>query len=286
MPLPLGASAYHNVAQPPTIAAMTGTLARHLQSEMQRAPPRGWSCVGTEKAVIVDPDLSSALGYRPAADIVIQSKTTGQRVWIELEISRADPVANHAKFAVAHLIDRFNGTFVSMMSPHIATGRRRLAAHTVAMMRKLEMDAFQTSLFPQLSGPQVKELNHMPAGELAANCPPLKPEWARVLAVVKPFANADGHRILFVGDPAEVRWNVFCWNRDAQQLHGEQLWSGARGYRVVEHFAWSPADQTFAPSKFAAFVPAGGQMGMSMGLYATLDESEPRFDGRRTGSLF
>ena len=259
---------------------MPGNLAKHLQAEMKRDPPRGWAYIDREKAVL-HRDLSAALGYTPAADLVIESKATRQRIWIELEISRADPVANHAKFAVAHLVDRFDGTFVAMMSPHVVPGRRRLAAHTVAMMRKLDMEAFQTTLFPQLTGDDIKALNHMPTAELRSRCPPAKPEWQRVLSVVKPFVQADGHRILFVGDPAEVRWNAFCWNRDLSTDAGRRLWGGVRGYRVVEHFVWSPSDNSFAPCKFVAFVPAGGQMGMSMGLYARLDEDEPRFDGRR-----
>jgi hypothetical protein len=255
-------------------------LARHLQDAMLTAAPRGWRAVGHEVPLL--PALQAkALGYRPAADLVVESTQTGQKLWVELEISRADPVANHAKFAVINQIAPIDGTFVALMSPHIVPGRRTLAAHAVSMMRRLGMDAFQTSLFPQLTGARVKQLNHMPLAELARACPPVEPEWERLLAVVKPLRAGAEHRILFVGDPAETGWNAFRWNREVVTPEGATLWGGKNGYRVVEHFVWDPLDNLFAPSKFAAFVPAGGHEHMSMRLYATLDESEPRFDGNR-----
>lgn len=255
-------------------------LARHLQDTMLAATPRGWRAVGREQPLLPTPQ-AKALGYRPAADLVVESTRTGHKLWIELEISRADPVANHAKFAVINQIAPIDGTFVAMMSPHIVPGRRTLAAHAVSMMRRLGMDAFQTSLFPQLTGARVKQLNHMPLAKLARACPPVEPEWERLLAVVKPLRVDAAHRILFVGDPAEVGWNAHRWNREVATPEGATLWGGKRGYRTVEHFVWAPLDNLFAPSKFAAFVPAGGQAGMTMPLYAILDESEPRFDGNR-----
>ncbi len=259
---------------------MPGILAKHLQRVMLDATPRGWRAVGRERQLL-SPAQARTLGYRPAVDLVVESTGTGRRIWVELEISRADPVANHAKFAVLHTLRPMEGTFVAMMSPHIASGRRRLAAHAVGMMRRLGMDAFQTSLFPQLTGDRIKQLNHMPLRELERVCPPVGPEWERLLAVVKPLREEAEHRILFVGDPAEVGWNAFRWNRDVATPDGRALWGGRRGFRTVEHFVWAPLDQLFAPSKFAAFVPAGGYGGMSMQLYAQLDESEPRFDGHR-----
>ncbi len=257
---------------------MAGHLAAHLQELMLESPPRGWRAIDREVAVL-PPHLSAGLGYAPAADLVIESKADGRRIWIELEISRADPVANHAKFAVAHMIRPVTGTFVAMMSPHISSGRRRLAAHAVSMMRRMSMDAFQTPLFPQLTGIEIKRLNHMPAADLKTVCPPIEPEWQRVLAVVKPVVNESGHRIHFVGDPAEVRWNIFRWNVAVATPAGRELWGGKRGHRVVQHFVCAPKEQHFAPSKYAAFVPCDGGMGMSMEMYARLDESESRFDG-------
>jgi len=255
-------------------------LARHLARTMLATTPRGWRAIGTELPLLPR-DVSKRLGYRPAADLVVESTRTGQRLWVELEISRADPVANHAKFAVLYDLAPLEGTFVAMMSPHIVSGRRALAAHAISMMRRLGIDAFQTSLFPQLTGPRVKQLNHMPLVELAKACPPVEPEWERLLAVVRPLREAATHRILFVGDPAEVGWNAHRWNIAVTTPEGRTLWGGKRGHRTVEHFVWAPLDNLFAPSKFTAFVPAGGLDGMSMPLYAKLDESEPRFDGHR-----
>lgn len=56
-----------------------------------------------------------------------------RRVWVELEVSRADPVANHVKFATAHLVSPMpaGDAFVSMVSRHVVRGRSNLAAHMV-----------------------------------------------------------------------------------------------------------------------------------------------------------
>lgn len=263
---------------------MAGSLAHHLQNALAAAPPRGWRTIGTEQRVL-PPDLANAIGTNPAADLAIERVDTGQRLWLELEISRADPVANHAKFAVAHLAQGARRSeppdiFVSLMSPHVTAGRRRLAAHAVTMMRRLDMLAFQTVLFPQLDGARIKALNHMGPAQLSEACPPVAPEWRRVLQVCEPVRRDDGHDILFVGDPAEVRWNIFAWNREVGTPTGAALWGGARGFRVVQHFVWAPSLALFAPTKFCAFVPPGGALGMNLGLYAALDESESRFDGR------
>lgn len=261
---------------------MPSNLAAHLQTALLADPPKGWIAVGREQRVL-QPDTATALGFNPAADLAIENKATKQKLWLELEISRADPVANHAKFAVAHLAQGPKSSpaaiFVSMMSPHIATGRRRLGAHTISAMRRLDMLAYQTVLFPQLTGPEIKELNHMPLVVLERECPPVAPEWDRVLRVANPIACADGHAILYVGDPAEVRWNIFAWNRAVESTDGALLWGGLRGHRTVQHYVWSPTTKLFAPSKFAAYVPADGDLGMTMKRYVTLDESESRFDG-------
>ena len=77
-------------------------LARYLQEAFERNCPKGWVC-RTEVNVVSD-DLAEMLGYAPKADAMLQEVATGRRVWVELEVSRADPVANHAKFATAHLV--------------------------------------------------------------------------------------------------------------------------------------------------------------------------------------
>lgn len=259
---------------------MAGALAQYLQHAMRTSTPRGWRAVGVEQRLLPH-HVTERLGYAPAADLLIESQDGKRRIWVEFEISRADPVANHAKFAVSSMVQPFSGTFVAMVSPHVQAGRRTLAAHAVSMMRRMGVDAFQTTLFPQLSPDEVASLNHQPLDTLSTACPPVRPEWDRLLAVVEPLVDREGGRILFVGDPAEVAWNVHRWNEEVNTADGARLWAGKRGRRAVEHYVWWPRFKLFAPCKFVAFVPAGGALGMSMELYADLDESEPRFDGRR-----
>ena len=259
---------------------MGGSLARHIQGALAETAPRGWRVAGTERRLL-DVSLSNRVGYAPAADLVVENATGTRRIWIELEISRADPVANHAKFAVANMFQGFGDTFVAMVSSHVDGGRRALCAHAITLMRRLAIDAFQTSLLPQLDAREIKRLNHLSAPELRSACPSLRPEWDRLLTVTAPLTQADGRRILFIGDPVEAAWNVHQWNLELATPEGHRLWAGTRGFRAVEHFVWWPKARLFAPAKFTAFVPAGGALGMTMPLYADLDESEPLFDGRR-----
>ncbi len=93
-----------------------GQLARYLQDEFMARTPRGWSC--EVEARVLDGRFERLLGYAPQADVLLASNDGLHRLWIEFEVSRADPVANHAKFATAHLFQpqRPTDTFVSMMS--------------------------------------------------------------------------------------------------------------------------------------------------------------------------
>jgi hypothetical protein len=90
------------------------------------------------------------LGYDPRADVVLTNTASKTRVWIEFEVSRADPVANQTKFATAHLFlpQTPADHFVAMVSPHIDRGRRNLAAGAIRLMRRVGMSAFQTTLLP------------------------------------------------------------------------------------------------------------------------------------------
>ena len=72
--------------------------------------------------------LEALLGYRPRVDVLLEREDGSRRLWIEFEVSRADPVANHAKFATAHLFQpqAEADSFLAMVSPHVARGRRSL----------------------------------------------------------------------------------------------------------------------------------------------------------------
>ena len=117
---------------------------------------------------MVSDELAEMLGYAPQADAMLQEVATGRRVWVELEVSRADPVANHAKFATAHLVSPMPQTdsFVSMVSRHVVRGRSNLAAHTVGLMRAIGIRAFQTPLLPNIDADDIKRLNHLPIDRL------------------------------------------------------------------------------------------------------------------------
>src|SRR5262245_26733603 len=125
-----------------------GSLTGYLQEQFRRRCPPGWSC--HPEAHILHPDLAAILGYAPQADVVLANEAEARRLWVEFEVSRADPVANHAKFATAHLFQPQPPTdvFVSMMSRHVVRGRRNLAAGTILLMRQLGMRAVQTALLP------------------------------------------------------------------------------------------------------------------------------------------
>jgi hypothetical protein len=129
-----------------------GNLAYYLQREFVRQVPSEW--VGQCEQHILSENLEAILGYQPRADVVLQRRDGSRRLWIEFEVSRADPVANHAKFATAHLFQpQLNSDiFISMISSHVARGRRNLAANTILLMRNIGMSAFQTVLLPTKFG--------------------------------------------------------------------------------------------------------------------------------------
>jgi hypothetical protein len=121
-------------------------LARHLQEEFDRLCPDGWGC--EREAKVIEKDLAQVLGYTPQADILFREEASGRRVWVELEISRADPVANHAKFATTHLVRPFEetDTFLSMVSRHVTRGRHNLAAWAAYQRRRAGSLSFSVIL--------------------------------------------------------------------------------------------------------------------------------------------
>lgn len=248
--------------------------------------PKGWSC--EVEARVLDERFERLLGYAPQADVLLASKDGLHRLWIEFEVSRADPVANHAKFATAHLFQpqKPTDTFVSMMSSHVARGRRNLAANTVLLMRRIGMKAFQTVLLPSIAPDDIKRLNSASANSSSLQSLDIEAEIDRALAVAQPCFPSPQHQIHFAGEPLDVACNIATWNREITTETGRRLW----GRRRVRYFAFDPSTGEFAPSKFCAYVNAklassldADSIGlpMTMELYVSLDESEPKFDGNR-----
>ncbi len=181
-----------------------GQLARYLQDQFMARTPRGWSC-GVE-ARVLDTRFERLLGYAPQADVLLASNDGLYRLWIEFEVSRADPVANHAKFATAHLFQpqRPTDTFVSMMSSHVARGRRNLAANTVLLMRRIGMKAFQTVLLPAIAPLDIKRMNIGDPSSLPLQSLDVDAEIDRALAIARPCFDSQQHQIHFVGEPLDV----------------------------------------------------------------------------------
>lgn len=258
-----------------------GSLTPFLQTAFADQCPKGWVCEA--EVPLVDKVAAKRLGFNPRADVRLTEKSTSRRVWVEFEVSRADPVANHAKYATAALMEGLgaNDSFVSMTSAHIDLGRAALAAGTTIWMRSLGISAFQVALLPGFDNLAIKTLNSRKLNlsedlELI----PVRREIDRVLAVTSAVTAESGHRIHKVDNPYSVAVNVRQWNADVLTPGGKTLW----GQRRVQYFVFDPASELFAPAKFCAFIPgpnfgSGAGLGMTMEIYAQLGEQDPRFDG-------
>src|SRR5689334_16782309 len=138
-----------------------GKLTVFLQERFDAVcgPGSGWVC--RREAPLLTAELEQLLGYACRSDVMLESEDGSRRLWIEFEVSRADPVANHAKFATSHLFQPQQPTdrFLAMVSPHVTRGRRNLAFNAVALMRQVGMRAYQTVLFPYLAPADVQRLN-------------------------------------------------------------------------------------------------------------------------------
>lgn len=263
-----------------------GALTEYLQDGFAEFCPPDWTC--RREVQVLDSPLAELFGYAPKADVCLERNDGQRRLWIEFEVSRADPVANQAKFATAHLFQpqRPTETFVSMVSWHVAKGRRNLAANTISLMRYVGMSAFQTTLFPNIAPQEIKRLNHLDKQALArANLEPNR-EIARALQVSEPLVTTREHRVYFVGDLLDVVCSLRSWNRAISTGTGRDLW----GRRRVRYFVFDRNTQLFAPSKFCAYHPISRSQAsalpisspsMTMDVYASLDEGDPRFDGNR-----
>ncbi len=261
-----------------------GNLTVYLQSAFATVCPPDWQ-VRPEVGVLTA-DVVVVLGYAPRADVLLEWRDGTRRLWIEFEISRADPVANHAKFATAQLFQPLpaTDTFAAMVSPHVDRGRRNLAAATIGVMRRLGMDAFQPVLFPDQAPETIKRLNHLGLAALSAEGLAVRMELDRALLVAEPALHTDGHRIHFAGDMLGVLLNVRQWNEELATPVGQRAWTR----RTVRYFVADPCAQRFAPAKFCAYLAlrdgytAGVQSAMmTIATYVALDGAETRFDGHR-----
>jgi hypothetical protein len=265
-------------------------LAFYLQQEFIRRAYPGWVC--RRETHILPEHIENFLGYAPRVDVLLERQDGSRRLWIEFEISRADPVANHTKFATAHLFEpqKNTDTFISMVSPHVARGRRNLAANTILLMRLIGMSAFQTVLFPQMSREEIQRLNHLDLATLTSIGIAIEPEIERAMSVSETILTASARRIHFVGDMMDVMLNLQQWNKDLDTTEGQELW----GKRTITYFVFDPLSKSFAPSKFCAYIAISSvlpttitKLGivnraeMTVELYVTLDGSDSRFDGRR-----
>ncbi|MBX9624189.1 MAG: hypothetical protein K2X82_10305 [Gemmataceae bacterium] len=257
-----------------------GNLTAYLQQEFHRLRPAGWNCV--PEAGLLPATLAGQLGYEPRADVVLSNPAANARVWVEFEVSRADPVANHAKFATAHLFHPQTPAdhFVAMLSPHIDRGRRNLSAAAVRLMRRVGMSAFQTTLLPLATPSEVKRLNHLSPDALAAEPLDIGAEVERVLTVIAPVGRWGRVDVHLVGDLFEVVQNLRGWNDDLRTEGGRRAW----GKRAVTYFVYDPTTGSFAPSKFCAYTPVLPEADwhrMTAAAYADLNDGTHVMDGQR-----
>jgi hypothetical protein len=176
------------------------SLTRFLQREFIRLCPAGWTAASERR--LLNSEIEQILGYQPQVDVVLEKEDGMMRVWVEFEVSRADPVANHAKFATSHLFQPQPSTdvFVSMISPHVTKGRRNLAANTVFLLRNIGMNAFQTILFPNIDRKEIKRINHLDSDAIQRENLDVQAELDRVFIVSEACLSLSSQQIHFVGD--------------------------------------------------------------------------------------
>jgi hypothetical protein len=91
-----------------------------------------------------------------------------------------------------------------MISPHVARGRRNLAANAISLMRCVGMNAFQTVLLPHNTGEEIKRWNETPVYLLAEQNLPVQDEIERIFAVTQTITSIGTRRIHLIGDLSEV----------------------------------------------------------------------------------
>jgi hypothetical protein len=270
-----------------------GNLASFLQSEFPKHLPTGWSCL--PEVHILSPDLRELLGYSSKVDILLERECDHKRLWIEFEVSRADPVANHVKFATAHLFQpqKESDVFISMISSHVTRGRRNLASNTISLMREVGMSAFQTVLLPYLPPSEVKRINHLEREFIAQEPLDIAAEISRAMIVSEAVIDEPDKRLYFASDLLDVFLNLRRWNAE---ISSDSLAMEKWGKRTIKYFVFDSFSCEFAPSKFCAYLGETRKLEgesrsyfshrfvMTIDFYVTLDGVYSRFDGHRAKS--
>lgn len=261
---------------------MPGHLASYLQQALTAATPKGWQA--TPEAPLFDLDLATRLGFNPRCDLLLHHRRSDRRLWIEFEISRADPAANLMKFAVGHLHQPLGpgDTFVSMCSNHIAAGRRALVIGATSVLRRLSINAIHLDLLPDCDGPTIKQLNHASPAEVVTRQLPIAGELRRIL---------DCSTTQSAGIHGELRLAPTChlatetirnWARDIVTEAGRTAWGN---HRRCRYWALDPASGSIAPCKIAAYaIDHPGQwtlQALDIATYCQIEYEHPIFDGNR-----
>jgi len=228
-----------------------GTLTTYLQKAFAEQCPSGW--ISNSEVQLLSSELNDLFGYSSRTDVLLTKNDGSRRLWIEFETSRADPVANHAKFATAHLFSKQvqSDCFISMVSSHIVRGRRNLAANTIYVMREVGMNAFQTVLLPEFNPLEIKRLNNLGLNALENEVLPIRKEIERAVSISESIIATTERKIYFVANLLEVTLNLRRWNQELLTEEGRLLWKK----RTVTYFVFDYYTKNFAPSKFCAYVP-------------------------------
>jgi len=183
-----------------------GNLTVHLQDRFIDCCPPGW--VAHREVRLLSLNSNSGSAIRPAR-MCCWSKRTERRLWIEFEVSRADPVANHAKFATTHLFfpQQPGDVFVSMVSAHVVRGRRIWPPIPSPLMRRLGMAAFKPPCCLRAPGSD-QTSQSLDLAQLKRDPLDVSLELERVLLLSEPLHDMGRYRLHFVGNLLEVMLNL------------------------------------------------------------------------------
>lgn len=125
--------------------------------------PRGLMPKITYEANVFTDALRDEVGYSPAADVLLEYSWDGEELhaWVELEVSRGDPVANPAKFLVAlsERSARPGEIFIFALSQAIQRGRAALCQRFVKLMQGRGFPVHADALLPSATEHLIERLN-------------------------------------------------------------------------------------------------------------------------------